>query len=317
MSQTESYQQRPLVSIYTITYNHEKYIRDCLDGIVSQVTDFPFEAIVIDDASTDSTAAIIREYQERYPDIIRPVLHTENQWSKGGNHLFDTFLPMARGEFWACCEGDDFWSYPGKLQQQVDFLRAHPDVTACFHLHNIKDETELCTPQPKLPFRRSRPCNVTDIIFDSKIQLATLVSRLDKYRNHPELYDILQDFHRNNVFGDTCLYAFELASGTVYGMTPRWSTYRIHHSGVSYSFRSADDWHELKMRGMRLILKHWPERFPSLPEKYEAHFKIRQRLTKWTCARRDGRYFDAITQFVKAFFISPRQFMRIYINTYI
>lgn len=122
-----------MVSIYCKAYNHEKYIRDCLEGFVSQKTDFQYEVIIHDDASTDGTADIIREYEQKYPDIIRPIYQTENQYSKRVKVFSKFMLPMMRGKYIACCEGDDYWTDSGKLQMQVDFLEAHPDFTACVH----------------------------------------------------------------------------------------------------------------------------------------------------------------------------------------
>lgn len=122
-----------MVSIYCKAYNHEKYIRDCLEGFVNQKTDFRYEVIIHDDASTDGTADIIREYERKYPDIVRPIYQTENQYSKRVK-VFSTFmLPMMRGKYIACCEGDDYWTDDGKLQMQVDFLESHPDFSACVH----------------------------------------------------------------------------------------------------------------------------------------------------------------------------------------
>ena len=76
-----------MVTILCLVYNHESYIRQCLEGFVMQKTNFRFEAIVHDDASTDGTAAIIREYAEKYPDINKPIFETENQYSKGDGSL--------------------------------------------------------------------------------------------------------------------------------------------------------------------------------------------------------------------------------------
>lgn len=119
---------RPLmVSIRCITYNHEPYIRQCLEGIVIQKTDFRFEAVVHDDASTDGTAAIVREYAEKYPDIIKPILETENQFSKHDGSLDRIMEDNCRGKYIALCEGDDYWTDPLKLQKQVDFLETHPE----------------------------------------------------------------------------------------------------------------------------------------------------------------------------------------------
>lgn len=132
----------PLVSISCIAFNHEPYIRDCLEGFVMQNTDFPFVAIVHDDCSTDNTANIIREYAEKYPDIIKPILETENQWSKNDNSLSrimcEATSPICK--YVALCEGDDYWTDPNKLQMQVDFLESHPEYSMCFHDVEIKAE---------------------------------------------------------------------------------------------------------------------------------------------------------------------------------
>lgn len=117
----------PLVTIRCITYNHEPYIRQCLEGFVMQKTNFLFEAIVHDDASTDGTAAIIREYAEKYPDIIKPIYETENQYSKRDGSLRRIMDSHTRGKYVAMCEGDDYWIDPLKLQKQVDFLENHSD----------------------------------------------------------------------------------------------------------------------------------------------------------------------------------------------
>lgn len=117
-----------LVSIQCITYNHESYIRHCLDGFVMQKTNFRFEVIVHDDASTDNTVEIIRQYVEKYPDIIKPIYEKENQYSKiGFDGIFRIMNEHSKGKYIAICEGDDCWTDPYKLQKQVDFLESHPD----------------------------------------------------------------------------------------------------------------------------------------------------------------------------------------------
>ena len=131
--------KKPLVSICCITYNHEPYIRDCLEGFVMQKTNFPFEVLIHDDASTDHTAEIIREYEAKYPDIVKPIYQTENQYSQGINVLA-FIINCAQGKYIALCEGDDFWSAPDKLQRQVDFMERNPDFAVCFHDVNIVDD---------------------------------------------------------------------------------------------------------------------------------------------------------------------------------
>ena len=128
-----------MVSVYCLAFNHEPYIRDALEGFVSQQTDFPYEVFVHDDASTDGTAEIIWEYGEKYPHIIKPILQKENQYSQGIKIMRTHILPRMRGKYIAICEGDDYWCDPQKLQLQVDFLENHPDHSACVHNTLRKD----------------------------------------------------------------------------------------------------------------------------------------------------------------------------------
>lgn len=114
------------VSIRCLVFNHEPYLRQCLDGFVMQKTNFRFEAIVHDDVSTDGSVAIIREYAEKYPDIIKPIYETENQYSKKDGSLNRIMYEACRGKYIAICEGDDYWTDPLKLQKQVEFLEANP-----------------------------------------------------------------------------------------------------------------------------------------------------------------------------------------------
>lgn len=123
-----------LVSVCVITYNHSNYIRQCLDGILMQQTSFPFEIIINDDCSTDGTTEIIKEYVAKYPDIIRPIFHDENQYSKGVRGMFAKFcFPMAKGKYIALCEGDDYWTDSLKLQKQVNIFNSNASVTICAH----------------------------------------------------------------------------------------------------------------------------------------------------------------------------------------
>ena len=121
----------PLVSIICEVFNHEPYIRQCLDGFVSQKTSFPIEVLIHDDASTDRSATIIREYEKNYPGLFKPIYQSENQYSKGVNIWCDIQFARAKGKYIAICEGDDYWTDPLKIQKQVDFMEGHPDYTLC------------------------------------------------------------------------------------------------------------------------------------------------------------------------------------------
>ena len=134
----------PLVSISCITYNHGSFIKDCLDGFLMQKTSFDFEILIDDDASTDDTVDIIKLYQERYPDLIKPIFQKENQYSKGQRGMNIAYnFNRAKGTYIAMCEGDDYWTDSLKLQKQIDFLEHNPDYDVSFHDVDIafKDET--------------------------------------------------------------------------------------------------------------------------------------------------------------------------------
>ena len=128
-SMVQSDSRNVLVSICCITYNQEAYIRDALEGFVKQKTNFRYEVLIHDDASTDRTAEIIREYEEKYPDLIKPILQTVNQYSLGLTNVSGTWnFPRAvknGSKYIAMCEGDDYWIDEHKLQRQVDYLEAH------------------------------------------------------------------------------------------------------------------------------------------------------------------------------------------------
>lgn len=131
----------PLVSVCCITYNHEPYIAQALDGFLMQRTSFPFEVLIHDDASTDNTADIIREYEKKFPKIIKPIYQKENQYSQGMREISETWnFPRAQGKYIAMCEGDDYWIDGNKLQMQVDFLENNPEYGMCYTNFNLVSE---------------------------------------------------------------------------------------------------------------------------------------------------------------------------------
>lgn len=121
------------VSIVCNAYNHEKYIQKTLESFLEQKTDFKYEILVHDDASIDNTATIIKQYEKMYPEIVKPIYQTENQYSKGINVTTTYQHPRAKGKYIAFCEGDDFWTDELKLQRQYDLMEKHPEVNMSAH----------------------------------------------------------------------------------------------------------------------------------------------------------------------------------------
>ena len=138
-------QKVPLVAIHCLVYNHEPYLRDCFEGFVMQQTNFPFVAIVHDDASTDNSVEIIREYESKYPHIFKPIYQTKNQYSNpevSVDCIVNAAIQQIGAKYIALCEGDDYWTDPLKLQKQVDFLEENPEYSFCCHRFNILKDKE-------------------------------------------------------------------------------------------------------------------------------------------------------------------------------
>ena len=131
------------LSICTITYNHASYLRRCLEGFLDQLCYDRVEIIVHDDASTDGTADILRDYAERYPSIIRPILQEVNLFSKGVNPYYSLVFPASKGDFIALCDGDDYWDDSAKISTQLAFLEAHADVAVTYGSVNAVRDGEI------------------------------------------------------------------------------------------------------------------------------------------------------------------------------
>ncbi|MCB5279205.1 MAG: glycosyltransferase family 2 protein [Candidatus Cloacimonetes bacterium] len=123
---------KPMVSVLMITYNHEKFIRQAIEGVLMQKVDFEYELLIHDDASPDRTAEIIREYEAEYPKIVKPIYQTENQYSQGID-VSKFNRERAKGKYIASCEGDDYWIDPSKLQKLVNYLEQHPEYICASH----------------------------------------------------------------------------------------------------------------------------------------------------------------------------------------
>jgi glycosyltransferase involved in cell wall biosynthesis len=124
----------PLVTIQCLAYNHQNYIKDAIEGFLSQETNFPFEIIIHDDASTDGTAKIIKVYEKKYSKIIKAIYQKENKFQAGKrNEIGDTIYEQTKGKYIALCEGDDYWIDESKLQIQIDEMNKDDNIHLCFH----------------------------------------------------------------------------------------------------------------------------------------------------------------------------------------
>lgn len=220
-----------VVSISCITYNHASFIRECLDGFLMQECEFGFEVLIHDDASTDGTADIIREYQEKYPYIIKPVIQKENQYSKGVRNINSKYnFSRAKGRYIAMCEGDDYWTDPYKLQKQVKFMEGHLDVVLTFHDRSIINDKDEVKEVKLFNIKDTDKTIVKNIIhqFTPTLTMMFKTSALQDYFNI--------NLVKAKVFGgDAFLRAYLSTKGKIVYLNFNGAVYRMHGGGVHNS----------------------------------------------------------------------------------
>lgn len=214
----------PLVSISCVTFNHAKYICECLDSMLSQKTNFNFEIIIHDDASTDGTKEIIEEYVTKYPEIIFPIFQTENQFSKGIRGIPTRYnYVRCRGKYIAICDGDDYWIDPQKLQKQIDFLELNPDFSICFHNMKIKDELNPSI----LKFTNKNQKEISEI--EDLAKGNYIYSASTVFRKPPNGYP---DWLLEMPIGDYPLHLINAQYGKIKYIDEVMGVYRIHEGGI-------------------------------------------------------------------------------------
>jgi hypothetical protein len=212
---------KPLVSIFCLTFNHGKYIRDAIEGFLMQQTTFPIEIFIHDDASKDDTQEILKEYQCRHQKIITTYFQKENQWSKDFSKTFFHHLFRQRGTFVAFCEGDDYWTDPYKLERQVEHFRQNPDVRLVCTQYSVKRGDEI--QKPDFLFRRT--VTRQNWTFPYSLSTATAMFRL---RDLAEGFPAKPPKHAK----DIVLWRLLLQKGDAHVLQEPTAVYRIHDQGV-------------------------------------------------------------------------------------
>lgn len=259
------------LSICCITYNHEKFIRQALDGFIMQKTNFKYEVLIHDDASTDGTRKIIEEYASKYPEIIKPIYQTENKFSKGiyVDQVYN--WPRIQGEYVALCEGDDYWTDMYKLQKQVDFLDNHPDFTVCFHpvvvywKDNFNDSTVF--PSTELRFHKTE-LSFEELLKHNFIQTNSVVYRW-------QLKGKENKFPKDILPCDYFVHLLNAQNGKIGFLPEVMAVYRKHSAGIWAGCIVTDEW--FKKCGIKHI------RFYKIMEEY---FHISKHKDKQIIANR-------------------------------
>lgn len=232
------------VSVCVVTYNHREYIGECLDSILAQKRRFGLEILIHDDASTDGAQEVIRDYHSRYPDIIRPILRTENQYSRGKVNITGLFnIPRASGKYVAVLDGDDYWCDPCKLQRQVDYMEAHPDCVFSFHAARVVDaEGKAVSGTSMRPYRGDRALSGAELVGKTGgIPFASFLLRRD-------ILLPLPDYYFQCPVGDRPLELIAAAHGSAFYFDREMSVYRFSHAGSWTSTQLSGDCREKQKR---------------------------------------------------------------------
>ena len=211
-----------MLSIICNTYNHEKYIEEALKGFLSQKTSYAFEVLVHDDASTDGTAEIIRAYEKKYPEIIKPTYQVENQHKRINITLAQ--IAKAKGKYFAFCEGDDFWNDTRKIQRQIDYMESHPECTLC--IHNSFRRTVTGKELPDIVITEEDRIVPTEEFIKGGggfCATSSILSRMELAMDPP-------DFYKKCSY-DLSWQLYLAASGYAYCFADRMSTYRVGVAG--------------------------------------------------------------------------------------
>lgn len=296
----------PLVSISCITYNHKEFIRDCLDGFISQECSFGFEVLIYDDASTDGTQEIIKEYQQKYPTIVKPIFQTENQYSKGFKGIMAHFnFSRARGKYIALCEGDDYWTDTLKLEKQVEIMETDKNCNLVFtDIHTLQEETGQVEDNWAV-INKSR-IYFKDLIKKNVISTCTVL-----FRNQSSI--ILLDWIKKFKIGDYPLYLFLLKDGGyAYYIQKKTAVYRQHKSGI-FSLKGKLHLIETNINTLKRIQR--------MGIKIMQRLQVRRSLLKWIYGKGVLLSNDKRANEIRPFFtkeiktldiiISPSYFFRI------
>lgn len=213
------------VSVLCSTYNHAQYIRQALDSMLMQKTNFDFEILINDDHSTDGTTEIIEEYQQKYPNTVKVVFHRENMYSKGVRGMMARYLlPKAKGEYIALCEGDDYWTDENKLQLQVDFLDKNSGYSVCFHPVCVEGggDAKAVYPDKKADF------TMESLLRANYIQTNSVMYRALDYAN----------LHNGVMPGDWYLHIYHAEFGEIGFIDKIMGVYRLHEGSTWSSVRN-------------------------------------------------------------------------------
>lgn len=291
----------PLVSVQCLAYNHEKYVRQCLDGLVSQKTNFNYEVVIHDDASTDNTVSIIKEYETKYPDIILPIYEKENMYQKNQAKMRQIITEHLTGKYIAFCECDDYWTSPTKLQKQVDFLESHPEYSMCFHSAKKLYECDSIS-WLRCEDIEDRDYTATEVFVNWIVPTASILCRREAIEYRSKMKGGSRILN-----GDITIILSSAMIGKIRGMHEKMSVYRVQSGGITY------DENAKKNRALKA-----PFHFECLKENFTVVDKkvLDDTISKTYFER--AMYLDSASEklgdYLKSFKYNPRRFLNMFVH---
>ncbi|WP_207533046.1 glycosyltransferase family 2 protein [Desertivirga arenae] len=245
-------QNQITLSVCCITYNHEKYIAECIESLVEQKTTFNYEVVIGEDCSTDNTRQIIQSYCEKYPDKIKLITSNKNV---GAVNNQVRVLKALKGKYIAMCDGDDFWTDPDKLQKQVDFLESNTDVVICCTYSRVIDDDDnlVYEPSGNRPFEY----NYQDLL-EGKREETRISSAV--IRNTTIFRQMLENDWYYKSYGTDVLiklYMTGHTGGKIYVIPEITSCYRLHLGGI-YSMVNPKARKRKLLNDFNILVNHFP-----------------------------------------------------------
>lgn len=276
-----------LLTVCCLTYNQDKYIHDCIDGILMQKTNFSFQILIHDDCSTDDTQEILKSYAKENLSI-EIIQQAENQFSKGINPFFKYLVPNIKGKYIAICEGDDYWTDPLKLQKQVDFMENNPEYAMTFHNATVLKD-DVFNKENAFSKIKNRDYSQHELFTNWIVATASMVFKNEIIR-HPSYNSICNE--NDLMFGDNMLLMLSFLIGKVRGMDENMSVYRKHDEGISFNVDRVLV-HKLNKQNI-LFGKYFPDIKCAIPniisKRYISQIKI---------AVKSGNISDALYYLIK------------------
>lgn len=216
------------ISIFLLTYNHERFVRQALESILMQKIAVSYEIIILDDASTDHTPEILREYKKRYPQKISLYLRKRNTGHPTKNGYF--LLSKAKGRYYTCLEGDDYWIDKLKIQKQYDFLEQHKEYSGCMTDLIVVDEENRKIEKQVYEKREHHIYTLDDFRYLRAPGMTVTFFARNYFEQ--EMYRII--YRADGMMGDITSYMLCLIKGDIYQLDEVMAAYRyIAVSGKS------------------------------------------------------------------------------------